>query len=326
MNTKDFIRLGVPLGEASRRATDFIGKFILAGGDKTRLKEEVKAIIACRMKMKFDDSNMSSSIGSGVLAAAHFAARKHKGQRRKDPEATPYINHPLAVAELLSRVGGVTDVVTLQAALLHDTIEDTDTRGDELETSFGKEVRCLVEEVTDDKLLPKAERKRLQIEHASTLSPRARLIKLADKICNVADLQPNIPAGWSVQRKIEYLDWAGEVVDRIRGSSPSLEAQFDEIVSDKRRMLSQLGNRQTVGKRSLDATQSASAAQFDRQSDLYGKSHILADTQDVAKGLAGVLVLQAAPHWTWPRAVDTRPCFSRVRVGKSPPVTSQGGC
>ena len=82
----------------------------------------------------------------------------------------------------------VSDVETLCAALLHDTVEDTDTTPDELEAAFGPEVSGVVMEVTDDKRLPKAERKRLQIEHAAVVSHRAKLVKLADKICNLRDI------------------------------------------------------------------------------------------------------------------------------------------
>jgi len=180
---------------------------------------------------------MSGSTAGNVITATHFAADKHKGQRRKDVEGTPYINHPIAVAELLTRVAGVTDVATIQAALLHDTIEDTCTTGAELETRFGKDVRQLVEELTDDKSLPSTERKRLQIKHASILSPRARLIKLADKICNLADLTQSAPVGWLVERKREYLDWAEKVVAKIRGSNPALEKLFDETLSEKRHII-----------------------------------------------------------------------------------------
>jgi (p)ppGpp synthase/HD superfamily hydrolase len=180
---------------------------------------------------------MSRSIAGDILAAAHFAACKHKGQCRREGEATPYINHPLAVAERLARIAGVKDITTIQAALLHDTIEDTRTTGEELETQFGKEVRHLVEELTDDMSLPWNERKRIQVEHASKLSPRARLIKLADKICNLEDLTPTSPVGWSVERKREYLEWGENVVAEIRGSNPELEKHFDETLSKKRSML-----------------------------------------------------------------------------------------
>src|SRR5882672_11048687 len=120
-----------------------------------------------------------------ILKALRFASIKHRDQRRKDAEVSPYINHPIEVAELLARVGRVTDLVILQGAILHDTIEDTKTTPEELEAAFGPEVRRVVEEVTDDKRLPKAERKRLQIEHAPHLSECAKQIKIADKISNV---------------------------------------------------------------------------------------------------------------------------------------------
>src|SRR5262249_43597128 len=123
-----------------------------------------------------------------LLQAIDFAAQKHSGQRRKSADAAPYINHPLRVARLLAEVGGVEDEEVLIAAVLHDTLEDTPTPPDELEAAFGPAVRRLVQEVTDDKSLPKAERKRLQVAHAPGLSPGAALIKLADKIANVHDL------------------------------------------------------------------------------------------------------------------------------------------
>src|SRR5438045_9317391 len=115
-----------------------------------------------------------TSVTTALLKALHFAADKHREQRRKDVEASPYINHPIEVAELLARVGNVTDLVTLQGAILHDTIEDTKTTPEELEEVFGADVRAVVEEVTDDKSLQKDDRKRLQIEHARHLSERAK--------------------------------------------------------------------------------------------------------------------------------------------------------
>jgi len=167
-----------------------------------------------------------------------FAAGKHQQQRRKDVEATPYINHPIAVAELLARVGGITDLPTLQAALLHDTIEDTSTTPEELDAAFGHEVRRIVQEVTDDKSLPKVERKRLQIEHASHASRHAKNIKLADKISNLTELTTNAPIDWSVERKREYVDWAEKVIAGIRGTNAALEELFDQTLAEKRRFFS----------------------------------------------------------------------------------------
>ena len=162
-----------------------------------------------------------------ILCAASFAAHKHRDQRRKDEAASPYINHPLSLASVLAVEGGVTDAATLCAALLHDTIEDTDTTGDEIEREFGPEVRRLVEQVTDDKALPKADRKRAQVDHAAHISDKAKLVKLADKICNVRDVASSPPADWSLQRRQEYFDWALEVIDQLRGVSRRLEAVFD---------------------------------------------------------------------------------------------------
>ena len=125
---------------------------------------------------------------ANLLKAIEFASRKHSTQRRKDQDASPYINHPIAVTHLLADTGGVTDLVTLIAAVLHDTIEDTQTTAEELEAQFGRTVRKVVEEVTDDKSLEKADRKQRQIDHTPNLSTRAKLIKLADKIANVQDV------------------------------------------------------------------------------------------------------------------------------------------
>jgi len=166
-----------------------------------------------------------------IIKAVNFAAQKHCDQRRKGAAASPYINHPIAVADLLSDVGGVTDPVVLMGALLHDTIEDTETRPQELEQHFGAAVRALVEEVTDDKSLPKAERKQKQIEHTLHLSRNAKLIKLGDKISNVLDVTHNPGTDWSIARRLEYLDWAERVIAGCRGTNAALERRFDETLA-----------------------------------------------------------------------------------------------
>ena len=172
-----------------------------------------------------------------LFAALKFAAQKHSRQRRKDSDATPYINHPIAVAEVLARVGGITNLATLQAAVLHDTIEDTETTAQELDERFGQEVRLLVQELTDDKSLPKQERKRLQIQHAPHLSSRAKQIKIADKICNLGDITATQPADWPLARKRDYLDWAERVVAGCRGCCPQLEHYFDAVLKERRQAL-----------------------------------------------------------------------------------------
>ena len=163
-----------------------------------------------------------------LLCAISFAATKHRDQRRKDLAASPYINHPIALANVLANEAGIDDERVLIAAVLHDTVEDTETAEQELVKEFGQEIAGIVLEVTDDKALPKAERKRLQVEHAGTISRRAKLVKLADKICNLRDLANSPPADWPLQRRRDYFDWAKEVVDGLRGTHPGLETIFDE--------------------------------------------------------------------------------------------------
>lgn len=168
-----------------------------------------------------------------LLKALAFAAHKHRGGSRKGESAVPYINHPISVANILVNEGEVTDGNAVIAAILHDTLEDTETTIAELAREFGEDIATIVAEVSDDKSLPKHERKRLQVEHAPHLSHSARLVKLADKICNVRDVIADPPAGWTLQRKQEYFDWAKEVVDRIRGANPALERAFDEAYSKR---------------------------------------------------------------------------------------------
>jgi guanosine-3',5'-bis(diphosphate) 3'-pyrophosphohydrolase len=164
-----------------------------------------------------------------IIKATRFAADRHRKQRRKDADASPYINHPIALADVLANEGGVTDPAVLCGALLHDTIEDTKTTSDELRAEFGEEITAIVLDVTDDKnIKDKARRKALQVEHAPHISPKAKLVKLADKICNLRDIAATPPSNWSRERKIEYFDWAARVVAGVRGTHPRLEAIFDD--------------------------------------------------------------------------------------------------
>lgn len=163
-----------------------------------------------------------------VLRALEFAADKHRDQRRMDLPASPYINHPIELADVLCNEAGVCDAVVLCAAILHDTIEDTETTHGELVQHFGREIAAIVAEVTDDQRLPKAERKRLQIERAATASDRAKLVKLADKTCNLRDMRARPPVGWALERRRAYFDWAKAVVDKLRGVHRQLEQLFDE--------------------------------------------------------------------------------------------------
>ncbi len=174
-----------------------------------------------------------------VFKALAYAAEKHSTQRRKDSDASPYINHPIQVAEVLATAGRVDDLAILVAAILHDTVEDTEATTEELEDLFGSEVAGLVAEITDDKSLPKTERKRLQVEHAPHLSNKAKQIKIADKACNVREIGSRPPAHWDEHRRQKYFDWAATVVAGCRGVNRDLEEYFDACAATSARVLAQ---------------------------------------------------------------------------------------
>ena len=169
-----------------------------------------------------------------LIQAINFAAKKHRNQKRKGADGDPYINHPLEVLGLLTSVGKIEDFNVLIAAVLHDTIEDTETTEEEIKELFGAKVCKMVLELTDDKSLPKAERKQLQIEHAPHISIGAKQIKLSDKISNIRDILENPPGGWSDERRSEYINWGEKVVAGLRGANENLENYFDEIVDRAR--------------------------------------------------------------------------------------------
>jgi guanosine-3',5'-bis(diphosphate) 3'-pyrophosphohydrolase len=168
-----------------------------------------------------------------LIDAFEFAAAKHRAQRRKDREASPYINHPIALAALLAGTAGVEDIDVLRAAILHDTIEDTDTTAEELAARFGPAVAAIVLAVTDDKTLDRARRKELQVENAASARREVALVKWADKICNLRDMARAAPAGWPLERCREYFDWAKRVADRLPVVSPALRRAFDEAYAGR---------------------------------------------------------------------------------------------
>lgn len=178
-----------------------------------------------------NDTNM-------LLRAIAFSAEKHKKQRRKDAEQTPYINHPISVMRILNDDGHVDDLITLTGAILHDVIEDTQTTTEELDYYFGVEIRDLVLEVTTDQTLPKNQQKRSQIENAHFLSFRAKLIKVADKTSNILDIIHSPPANWTQSAKLGYLESAKALVDRVRGVNAGLEAAFDEAHTEALQVIS----------------------------------------------------------------------------------------
>ncbi len=185
-------------------------------------------------------NSTASSDSAALLRALAFAADRHRKQRRKGDAGLPYVNHLIEVARLVAEVGRVTEPATLAAAVLHDVVEDTPTTLDEIEREFGREVRDLVAECTDDKSLPSVERKRLQIENAPATSRKAKTIKIADKIANVVDLTNAAPPDWTLERRRSYFDWSEKVVAGLRGTNAALEKRYDEAVARGRLVLASL--------------------------------------------------------------------------------------
>ena len=172
-----------------------------------------------------------------LTRAFAFAAEKHSDQRRKGENAEPYVNHVAEVAHLLAVAVQGRDANLVAAGLLHDTLEDTETTWDELVATFNEDIADLVREVTDDKSLPKQERKRLQVEHAPSRTDRAKMLKLADKTSNLRGIAASPPAGWSTERRLDYIRWGRDVVAGLRGAHPWLEAQFDEAAATAERAI-----------------------------------------------------------------------------------------
>ncbi len=168
-----------------------------------------------------------------LTAALDYAARKHANQRRKGVLAEPYINHPADVSRRLAEATSGCDLDLIVAGLLHDVMEDCGVPQEELVNEFGAGVSSLVREVTDDMALDKAERKRRQIRLAGASSPRAKMLRLADKTSNLYSLLTSPPPHWSMERRHAYFAWAREVADACRGVNPYLDAGFDKAYQQR---------------------------------------------------------------------------------------------
>jgi guanosine-3',5'-bis(diphosphate) 3'-pyrophosphohydrolase len=182
--------------------------------------------------------NLPNSLGelAGLMKAVAFAAEKHRGQfSKKNPD--PYIYHPISVATVIVQIGQIQDLGVLQAALLHDVLEDTATSLREIVDQFGEAVASNVAEVTDDMSLSRDERRRSQLEAAPRLSRPAKQIRIADKICNIRDISSTTPAQWSAEEKVAYLTWAENVVNACQGSNALLEEAFRLELRDRRESL-----------------------------------------------------------------------------------------
>lgn len=182
--------------------------------------------------------NSSMQNQAKIIEATAFAEERHKGQTRKGVGKVPYINHPIAVAKLLSDFGE-SDTDLIISALLHDVIEDTTKNEQEIKEisnvildKFGENVLLTVLEVSDNKSLPVEERKRLQVIHTPDLSDRAKKLKIADKICNILDIKNDPPENWPQERKLKYLEWAKQVVNGAKGINKKLDQYFDQVFDD----------------------------------------------------------------------------------------------
>lgn len=181
-----------------------------------------------------------------IARAVHFAAVHHKDQHRKGADLDPYMNHLAEVAAYVATSDTPPDADVIAAAYLHDTVEDTPVSHEDLVHGFGERIAGIVREVTDDKSLPTAERRRLQVERAASLSREARLIKIADKTSNVRAVLHSPPSDWSADRILDYVAWARQVVERIRGTDAKLEDAFDRIATEADRYRSDQAPRSTL--------------------------------------------------------------------------------
>lgn len=176
---------------------------------------------------------------STVDMARQFAEAAHAGQTRKGAGKEPYISHVAEVAALVAGFGGSGGQV--MAAWLHDTVEDCGVSPEEVAARFGAEVAALVGEVTDDKSLPKAERKQLQVDHAPHKSDAAALIKICDKLSNIRAVGTAPPVHWPVARQAAYLDWAEAVVARLPSGADPVREAFAVALAGSRRMVAARG-------------------------------------------------------------------------------------
>ncbi len=177
-----------------------------------------------------EEKSLNNSDVEKILKGVEFAADKHRLQTRKNKEKTPYIAHPIGVAENLMKTGNVRDASMIIGALLHDTLEDTQTTFSEIEKAFGKDVANYVKELSCDKGLTHSEKNRRQVIEASHKSAGAAQIKLADKLANLSELTHNPPSSWTQERVDQYYEWAQSVIDRLPAANPALKKAVDDLV------------------------------------------------------------------------------------------------
>ncbi|OZC12071.1 HD domain protein [Onchocerca flexuosa] len=183
------------------------------------------------IKNELKDKNGFINDTSFIIKAVDLAARRHRKQRRKDAMQTPYVNHPIGVAYILTNEGQITDTATIIAAILHDIVEDTKTTDEEIRKMFGDEIADIVKECTVVKSIKREIRMKSQLEKASKLSYKAKLVQLADKLYNIRDIERCTPCGWTKQHVTEYILFAKNLLSNIRGIHDHLETALDDIIN-----------------------------------------------------------------------------------------------
>jgi (p)ppGpp synthase/HD superfamily hydrolase len=153
-----------------------------------------------------------------LFEALEYASKLHKDQRRKGNGGSPYVNHLIEVASLLSRVAEVTDHEVIIAAILHDVLEDTEAREGDIFDRFGGTVLAYVKHVTDDKLLSLEKRRIAQLKSIENSSSQIQLIKLADHCSNIASLPPS----WDRARLESYISWSHSIAVHCYSASEEL--------------------------------------------------------------------------------------------------------
>jgi GTP diphosphokinase / guanosine-3',5'-bis(diphosphate) 3'-diphosphatase len=189
--------------------------------------------LACSFRMKAKKLMKQSQSVSRFMDALEFAAYRHRFDKTKNDE--PYINHIISVCRLIVVNGEENDEDVLMAAALHDTVEKTGTKASEINSHFGEKVFQLVMEVTDHSASNETEKFQQQLQRAGTLSDKAKLIKLADKIANVKMMLSYPPEGWDLEKRSLYINWADRIIFALRGTNEKLEALYDELVEEGRK-------------------------------------------------------------------------------------------
>ncbi len=165
-----------------------------------------------------------------VFDALIFGAEKHKAQVRSNLKKTPYIIHPIEVADFVMRIGKVYDKNVLSAALLHDVMDETGTTYEEIENRYGKIVSQYVQEMTVKKELTLKEQKKYQIIQAFHQTPSVAVIKLSDKLSNLKTLAQTPPASWSRDRIDQYFQWAQSVIENLPEANSFLKQAVKDVI------------------------------------------------------------------------------------------------